>query len=389
MAEAKLSEKQTATFFSGTGRTRRALLESLGAGAIAISLSSCSESQSNPNSSQSQSNGNSEDKKLQILNWESYIGENTLTDYKAKTGVDVSLSVFGDNEELLSKMLTDKSKYDIIFPSADFIQRMSRKNLLLPLDHSKITNIANIAPEYMNLTFDPQNKYSMPYTWSVQGIAYRKSAMKNGIVPDSWKYLLDSDEYSQRISLIGSSADLYRMVFKYFGKSANDYSPELLKQAEELLKKQLQHIHSFHEDNGQDLLLEKKVDLTWEYNGDIAQAMVADSDLAFCIPKEGSILDADNICISAGTKSPNNAHAFVNFMLDAQNGADILKTIQYPTPNSAAKALMDESYRLNQTIFPKEIDLAKCEYCLSDNETEMQAYIDAMARLRPNEMPLK
>jgi spermidine/putrescine transport system substrate-binding protein len=99
-----------------------------------------------------------------------------------------------------------------------------------------------------------------------------------------------------------------------------------------------------------------------EYNGDIAQKMVDDDDIDFVIPKEGSQLNSDTLCIPTGAPRPKNAHAFINFMLDGENGKKLTETIQFPTPNAAAKALMPESYKTNPVIFPPADMLAKCEY---------------------------
>ena len=129
-----------------------------------------------------------------------------------------------------------------------------------------------------------------------------------------------------------------------------------------MLIKQKPFVKAFHDDNGQDLLASGEVDLVLEYNGDIAQVMKDDPDLDFVVPKEGSLINSDTLCIPKGAPRPNNAHAFINYLLDAQAGAEITKTILYPTPNAAAKALMPESYRENKVIFPPADVMAKCEY---------------------------
>ena len=176
--------------------------------------------------------------------------------------------------------------------------------------------------------------------------------------------------------------DLFRLVFKYLGKSINDFSPELLQQAQDMLIKQKKNIKNFHDDNGQDLLVSGEVDIVLEYNGDIAQAQVEEKDIDFVVPIEGSLLTSDCICIPKNAPSPNNAHAFINFLLDAQNSADIFKTILYPTANAAGKALMDETYRKNPIIFPPAEVLAKCEYGEYKGSEVSQAIEGAMTKVR-------
>ncbi len=136
----------------------------------------------------------------------------------------------------------------------------------------------------------------------------------------------------------------------------------MVTEIEKMLIRQKPYVKAFHDDNGQDMLLAGDVDLVLEYNGDIAQAMKENPDLDFVVPKEGSLLNSDTLCIPKGAPRPDNAHKFINYLLDAQAGAEISKTILYPTPNAAAKALMPPEYSDNPVIFPPAAILAKCEY---------------------------
>ena len=238
-----------------------------------------------------------------------------------------------------------------------------------------------MAPEFLkDAPYDPGRKYSLPYTWLVIGIGYRKSKVKE--TPDSWKVLFDSDQYKGRIAVMSDASELYRHGFKYLGKSANGATPELIKQVEEMLKKQKGNIKAFHEDNGQDLLLSGEVDLVMEYNGDIAQVMSEDPDLSFIVPKEGSLKQSDTLAIPKGAPHPGNAHNFINFLLDANTGAEIFKTIKYPSPNAAATALMDDSYRSNPVIFPPAEIIAKCEYPRYAGEEITKLLDESLTRLR-------
>ena len=220
----------------------------------------------------------------------------------------------------------------------------------------------------------------MPYTWLVIGIGYRKSKVKE--VPDSWKWLFDSDAYKGRIAVMSDASELFRNCFKYLGQSINSTSPELIKQAEAMLIKQKPNIKSFHEDNGQDLLLSGEVDVVMEYNGDIAQVMVEDDDLNFVVPKEGAMKQSDTLAIPKGAPHPENALKFINFILDPKVGAEISKTIKYPSPNAAAVALMPDSYKDNPVIFPPAEIMAKCEYPRYLGPEFTRLLDEAMTRLR-------
>jgi spermidine/putrescine transport system substrate-binding protein len=162
----------------------------------------------------------------------------------------------------------------------------------------------------------------------------------------------------------------------------NDASPELLNQAEAMLAKQKPYIKTFHEDNGQDLLLSGEVDLAMEYNGDIAQIMTEDDDIDFVVPKEGAMRQQDTLAIPKGAPHPENALKFINFIFEPEVGAGITKTILYPSPNAAAVALMPEDYRDNKVIFPPADVMAKCEYPNYLGPEFSRLLDEAMTRLR-------
>lgn len=382
MTERPLSREEVDLFLRLRPHSRRAFMAAFGATAAALTLSGCKPAEPDAKTDDKLVIEGSEGNKLAFYNWDTYIGENTLADFKAASGVEVNMTLFANNDELFAKFRAGNPGFDVIMPSNEYVARMIEAKMLAPLDHAKIPNKKNLLPEFQDADFDPGRKYSMPYTWLVLGIGYRKSAMKGGVIPDSWKYLYDSDEYKGRVSLLSESADVFRLGFKYLGKSVNDATPELIKQVEDMLIKQKVNIKNFHDDNGQDLLMSKEVDIVLEYNGDIAQKETEDPDLAFVVPKEGSLLNSDCMCIPTGAPNPNNAHAFINFLLDGQNGANITKTILYPTPNAAAKALMDDTYKNNPTIFPPAEVMAKCEYGKYAGSEITQAFEAAMTRVR-------
>ena len=349
--------------------SRRSMLATTGAGAVGLSLSSllggCTRS---------------EGKRLNFYNWDTYIGDTTLADFKSASGVDVRMSLFANNDELFAKMRGGNQGYDVIVPSNDFVERMVGADMLLPLDHSKIPNFRNIAPNFRAVDYDPKRHYSMPYTWLVLGIGYRKSAVRD--VPDSWKWVLDSDRYKGRIGLLAEAADLFRLTYKYLGYPLNSTDPAHLAHATDLLIRQKPNILLFHDDDGQSLLEAGDIDIVIEYNGDVAQVILEDHDLDFIVPREGSELTSDCLCIPKGAPNPELAHQFINFLLDAQAGAGIIKTIQYPTPNAAAAALMPPIYRENPVIYPPQAILAKCEYAHYLGEEMAHAFEDAMTRVR-------
>jgi spermidine/putrescine transport system substrate-binding protein len=296
---------------------------------------------------------------LNFYNWDTYIGETTLDDFQDASGIEVKMDLFADNDELFAKLKEGNPGYDLIVPTNDFTERMIAADMLVPLDHGKIPNFSNIDPNFQDAVFDPGRKYSIPYMWGTIGVGYRKSRV-NG-TPDSWKSLIDSDEHSGRIALLGDSTSVLQSAFKYMGHSLNTTDPEHFKQAEALIIKQKPHIKVFADDNGQDLLLSGEVDITQEWNGDILQVMAEDDDIGFYVPKEGGLLWQDTLCIPKGAPHPDNAHKFINYILDAEAGALIADFIQYATPNKAARANLSDEYNNNPAIFPPDSVIKVCE----------------------------
>jgi spermidine/putrescine transport system substrate-binding protein len=356
---------------------RRSILQGVGAAAIGLTLTGglvgCGEKKKASIAS------TGEEPKLNFYNWDTYIGETTLADFKGASGTSVNMSLFANNDELFAKLRAGNPGFDVIVPSNDFVERMAKADMLMPLDHAQIPNFKNVDPAFINVDHDPGRKYSMPYTWLALGIGYRKSKVKGK--PDSWKAIFESDQYKNRIAWLSEAGDMFRLYGKYLGKSVNALTPADLKTIEAMMIKQKPFVKAFHEDNGQDLLASGEVDLVLEYNGDIAQAMLEDEDLDFVIPKEGSQLNSDTLCIPKGAPHPKNAHAFINYLLDGEVGKGIAETIQYGTPNAAAKALMPDSYKNSPVVYPPADVLAKCEYALFNDKLQ-PLYEEAFTRIR-------
>ena len=350
---------------------RRSLLAGLGAAAAGLTLDACAP--------KGQIGPNGEERKLNLYNWDTYTGKTTLADFKAATGIAVKMSLFATNDELFAKLKAGNPGFDVIVPSNEFVTRMRIADMLAPLDLAKIPNRVNLLPAFQTAPFDPGRHYSMPYTWLVLGIGYRKSKVDG--VPDSWKWVMDSSRYKGRIGLFSEADDLIELGAKYLGHSVRHIPLPVIEQVARMYIRQKPNIKIFHHDEGQDLLLSGDIDLVMEYNGDIAQVMTEDSDLDFVVPREGSILNSDCLCIPRGAPRPDNAHQFINFLLDGKNGAEVYDTIKYPTPNAAALALMPASYRDNPVIFPPPAVMARCEYADFEGMDRAHLYDETVTRI--------
>lgn len=340
-------------FFS-TGASRRRFLEGgLTVAAVMPAMSRMSFAQA---------------KQVNVYNWDTYIGESTVDDFTAATGHEVRYDLFAGNDELFAKLREGNPGYDVIFPSNDFVERLIAADRLAPLDHSKIPNLANIDPAFIDPAFDRGRAHSVPYFWGTIGVGYRQSATE-GMTPSAWADLLDSEQYSGRMSLLNDS-DVIEVALKYLGLSLNSKDPKEIDAAAEVLIKAKPHIKAFAPDTGQDLLIAGEVDVCMEWNGDILQVMSEDDDLAYVVPEEGSILWEDAICIAKDGPNPDGAHEFINYILEAEVHGQIATEIRYPCPNAAALEFIPEGDRNNSSIYPSKETLARCEVAVYDAEKD-------------------
>ena len=303
--------------------------------------------------------GWAQSKQLNVYNWDTYIGETTLDTFTESTGVSVQYDLYANNEELLAKLQAGNPGYDLIFPSDWAVENMAIQNMIMPLDHSKLSNLDNIDPNFRDPAFDPGMKHHVPYMWGTMGIGYRKTAVDG--TPDSWGVILDSDKYSGRIALLEDQRSVLGITLKYLGYSMNSTNPGEIAQARDLLIEQKKHIKAFAPDSGQDMLIAGDVDVVMEWNGDIMQVMTEDDELSYLVPKEGGMVWTDNMCIPTGAPNVENAYAFIDHILDAEVNAEIANTIQFATANKAARQYINEADLNNPAIYPPDEAIAKSE----------------------------
>ena len=349
-------------------RSRRSFLSALGAAGVGIALPSARAFAA-------------EEPRLNFYNWDTYIGETTLADFQAASGVEVKMDLYGDNTELFAKMREGNPGYDVIVPSNDYVDRMRVAGLLSPLDHSRIPNFrANIAPDFQDAAFDPGRKFSMPYMWGTMGIGYRKSKMRR---PVSWSSVWgpESEKHKGKIAWISEPGSMLGMAMRYHGKSYNSKDPMEIRAAADQLIRYKGNVRTIAEDNGQDLLASGECDLVVEWSGDIAQLQKEDPDVDYVIPREGSYVWQDCLCVPTGAPHPDNAHAFINFLLDAEVGRDLAEFIEYATPNEAARKLTSAAYRGSSITFPSEAEMRALEDSLYLGEARSELIEEEWTRV--------
>ncbi|MCA9994919.1 MAG: spermidine/putrescine ABC transporter substrate-binding protein [Anaerolineales bacterium] len=304
---------------------------------------------------------------ISVYNWADYIDEELLTAYEEEYGVHILYDTFASNEDLLAKLQAGATGYDVIVPSDYMVFQMIELGLLAEIDTAQMPNFANIGDEFKNAPFDPGNKHCVPYQWGTSGIAYQPShPVFAENPPNSWAYLFDPamlEQYAgDGINVLNDSRELMAAALVYLGYEGNSQNPDEIAQARDVVIKAKPYYKTFNsEDYDDTLLIAGEVVISHSWSGDAANAYwstydeaTEQSEWAYTIPEEGAVKWLDNICITASSQKYETAVHFINYLLDAENGAAITNFTYYASPNEAAKAYIVDEILNDPSIYPPE-----------------------------------
>ncbi|MEK5040903.1 ABC transporter substrate-binding protein [Sporosarcina sp. FSL K6-3457] len=304
------------------------------------------------NAKLSEGGGSAGKNSITVYNWGEYIDPDLLRQFTEVTGIKVIYETFDSNEGMMSKIEQGGTAYDITVPSEYMIEMMKEKDLLLPIDYNKVPNVENIDPYFLDLPFDPDNQYSLPYFWGTVGIAYNPTLLE-GQTFESWDDLWDPS-LKQDVILVDSARETIGMGLNSLGFSLNSTDLTQLRQATDKLKALSPNVKAVIGDEVTPLMIngEAAVSLTW--SGQAADMMYENEDIDYVVPEEGSNLWFDNMVIPRTSKNIDGAHAFINFMLDAEVAAQNADYVGYSTPNLAALDFMDPEVTEDERFYPNE-----------------------------------
>ncbi len=302
---------------------------------------------------------------LNLYIWSNYIAPETLAKFEARHRVRVNVDLYDSNEALLAKVQAGNAAYDVICPSNYSIQILRAQNLLRSLDHSALPHLRNLDPRFLNQHYDPGNRHSVPYLWGSCGLAFNRRRVGP---QTSWDALWDP-RWSGRILMLDDARETLGVALKRRGLSLNSRDPVALREAQAQLLAQKPLVRSYDSANYHDVLLSGDVWLAQGWNGQFARIMEVDPDIEYVIPREGGSLFVDNLAIPAAATHPELAHAFLDFILEAEIAAEICRTMRYSSPNQAARPLLPARIRENPVIFPPPEVLARLELIEDLEET--------------------
>ena len=257
--------------------------------------------------------------KLYVYNWGEYIDPSLIKKFEKETGIQVVYETFDSNEAMEAKIRNGGTHYDVAFPSEYTVQKLKKAKLLETLNHDKIPNIRNLDNDYMNLSYDPNNRYSIPYFFGTVGILYDKEKYPNETF-DSWGDLYHS-QLKNDILLVDGAREIIGMGLNKLGYSLNDKNPTHIHQAEKDLHNLAPQVRGIVGDEITMMLQQNEGHVAVVWSGVAAPLVQENTRYNYVIPKEGSNLWFDNMVIPKTAQNKEGAYKFMNFLLDAQNSA--------------------------------------------------------------------
>jgi spermidine/putrescine transport system substrate-binding protein len=314
---------------------------------------------------------------LNFYNWTDYIAPDTLAGFTDASGIDVTYDNFSSNDEMEAKIASGAAGYDLVVPSDNFLRRFLRSGLLTPLDHDLLPNLKNLDRRFTEADYDPGNAYSVPWAWGTTGLAYSKSQL--GDVTGFSAY--DLAAARGRSTILDEARDALALGLLVLGHDPNTTDAKQLAEAVTVLlelKGKLGQITS----DVIEPLTSGQVPLAQAYSGDAFQARAANDDLAYAIPAEGGLTYVDLLCVPKDAPHAENAHKFIDHVLEPSVGAALANAIRYGSPNEAAKPLIDPELLNDPLVYPPAELLAKLPFTKDLGPDVEARYADAWTRVK-------
>lgn len=319
-------------------------------------------------------------KELNVFIWTEYVSEGAIESFEEETGIKVNVSTYSSNEDMLAKLKSEsEGTYDVLLPSDYTVEYLIAQDKLMELDKEKLPNLSNIDEAYLNPSFDPDNKYSVPYEGGVAAIAVNTSKIDKEI--SSYDDLFDAALSGQMVVL-----DDYRAVIgiteRSMGLSMNETDPDTLAQVEEKLLSLKDNIKLYDSDSPKSALISGDCNVGMVWSAEVALAMEENPDIEIIYPSDGAYVFLDNWVIPTGTTHYDEAMEFINYMLSAKAAKMNIEDFPYLCPNTAALELMGEDY-INNTAknVPSEV-IAEGEFLKYLDTDTLAIYDDMWTKLK-------
>jgi putrescine transport system substrate-binding protein len=305
---------------------------------------------------------------VNVYNWTDYIAPTVIDDFTKETGIKVRYDTFDSNDTLETKLLAGKSGYDVVVPSAYFLERQIKAGVFQKLDKQKLPNLANLWPEITErlAKYDPGNQYAVNYMWGTTGIGYNvakaRAALGGDGKIDSWDIVFKPENLSKfkdcGVHMLDSSDDILAAALYYLGLDPNTTKEADLQKAADLMMTIRPYVRKFHSSEYVNALASGEICLVVGFSGDIKQSQkrAAEAkngvDIAYVIPKEGAQLWFDNLAIPRDARNVDAALAFINYLQKPEVAAKNSNFISYANGNLASQKFIDKAILEDRSIYP-------------------------------------
>jgi putrescine transport system substrate-binding protein len=330
---------------------------------------------------------------VNIYNWSDYIDPQVLKDFSQETGIKVVYDTFDANETLETKLLAGKSGYDVVVPTAYFLERQIKAGVFQKLDKSKLPNLVNVWPEIARrlAAYDPGNQYAVNYMWGTTGIGYNVKAMHERLGPngkiDSWDVVFKPELIAKfkdcGIYMLDSVDDIMPAALHYLGLDPNSTKPADLERAADLLMKIRPNVRKFHSSEYLNALAGGEICFVVGWSGDFKQAenrareAKNGVEIGYVIPKQGTQMWFDNLAIPKDAPHPAEALAFINFLLKPKVAAKNSNFVSYANGNLASQKYIDKAVLDDASVYPDAATLAKL-YTIKARDPQAQRLLNRL-----------
>jgi spermidine/putrescine transport system substrate-binding protein len=319
--------------------------------------------------------------KLNLFIWSEYIDPAVVADFEKQFDCKVNIDLYEDVESMLAKVQGGGAElYDLVVPTDHIVPAMIKLNLLAPLRHANIPNLTNLNERFISPAYDRGNKFTAAYQWGTLGILTRRESGKP--VPDSWSVFFDAKQQAGSFLLMDSVRDTIGAALKYKASSVNSTETKDLKVVRDILIEAKKRSIGFDGSVGaKNKVLAKTAKAALVYSGEGVRAMIEDTNTVYVIPKEGSVMWVDSLCVLAKAPHRDLAEKFINFVLEPKNGARISAFTQFSTPNSAAKGFLKPEDLSNPAVYPPDDVMARLEL-LNDLGAKLRLYDEVWTQVK-------
>jgi putrescine transport system substrate-binding protein len=337
--------------------------------------------------------GPAQERVVNVYNWSDYIDPTVLDAFTRETGIKVRYDTFDSNDTLETKLLAGKSGYDVVVPTANFLERQIKAGVFQKLDRAKLPNVVHLWPDISNrlARYDPGNQYAVNYMWGTVGIGYNAKKAREILGPegriDSWDLVFKPESLARfkecGVHMLDSSDDIFPAALAHLGLDPDSSDPKELERAAELLTKVRPSVRKFHSSEYLNALAGGEICLVVGWSGDVKQAQKRAAEakngveIGYAIPKEGAQMFFDNLAIPKDARNVAEAHAFIDYLQKPEVAAKNTNFISFPNGNLASQAFVDKAILDDRSVYPDPATMARL-YTITAKDPKTQRLMNRL-----------